>query len=105
MRLFAALFRRKHMPNGHIYRGKDRIVKPVLWEHKQLLKNDFEMEERNMFLLRHPYLSPEQSSGHTKALGRPEEKFIKLRTKVKEFKDNVTIESRLGHLRYSEAWD
>lgn len=57
MRLFAALCRRRHMPNGHIYRGKNRIVRPVLWEHKQQLRNEFEITEKNMFYLRNPYLT------------------------------------------------
>lgn len=58
MRLFCALFRRKHMPNGHIYRGKDRIVKPVTLADVTQLKNSWEIEEKNMFLLRHSYLTP-----------------------------------------------
>ncbi|KAF2898465.1 hypothetical protein ILUMI_07712 [Ignelater luminosus] len=106
MRLFQTLFRRKHMPNGHIYRGKDRIVKPVTKEDLAKLRLDFEIEERNMFYLRHPYLTREQSHGHTKVLGRQEANYIKLlREKNKDYYDNVTVESRLGHLRYKEAWD
>lgn len=46
------------MPHGHIYRGKDRIVKEVEWEHMQKLRNWFEIEEKNMFYLRHSYLTP-----------------------------------------------
>lgn len=56
MRIFAALFRRQNPP-GHIYRGKIRKVDPVHWEHKQMMRNEFAIEERNMFLLRHPYLT------------------------------------------------
>lgn len=57
MRLFYALLRRKHMPNGHIYRGKNRLYKEVTGEHVQELKNQFRIEEQNMFYLRHPYLT------------------------------------------------
>lgn len=60
MRLFHALFRRKYMPNGHIYRGKNRIYKEVTTEHIQDLKNQFRIEEQNMFFLRHPYLTQVQ---------------------------------------------
>ncbi|KAJ8934208.1 hypothetical protein NQ318_021633 [Aromia moschata] len=105
MRLFHALFRRKHMPNGHIYRGKNRIVKEPKFEDLQKLRDQLETEEQNMFYLRHCYLTPEQSQGHAKALGKREENFIKLITKPKPFYDNVTIESRLAHLRVKEAWD
>ncbi|CAG9853722.1 unnamed protein product [Phyllotreta striolata] len=58
-----------------------------------------------MFYLRHSYLTPEQSYGHAKALGKNEENFIKTKTKAKPFYDKVTLESRLGHLRINESWD
>lgn len=57
MRLFFALCRKK-MPHGHIFRGKDRLVKPVELAHISKLQHDLEIEERNMFLLRHAYLTP-----------------------------------------------
>lgn len=50
-------------------------------------------------------LLQEQSQGHAKALQKSEkrmENFIKTK---KPFKEHVTLESRLGHLRYSERWD
>ncbi|XP_019876776.1 uncharacterized protein LOC109604687 [Aethina tumida] len=104
MRIFQALFRKK-MPNGHIFRGKNRLYKQVTKADVQKLKNEFEIEEKNMFLLRHSYLTKEQSFGHAKALGKNEQNFINLITKNKEFKDNVTLESRLAHLRVREPWD
>ncbi|CAH2005378.1 unnamed protein product [Acanthoscelides obtectus] len=105
MRLFQALFRRKHLPNGNIYTGKHRIVREPTIKDLQNLRNHFEIEERNMFLLRHPYLTPEQSSGHARALGKIEANTIKTLTRPKPYKDHVTIESRLAHLRVNEAWD
>lgn len=59
MRLFPVLYRlrRKIMPNGHIFRGKDRLVKKVTPDAVQKLRNEFEIEEKNMFYLRHPYLT------------------------------------------------
>ncbi|CAH1118514.1 unnamed protein product [Phaedon cochleariae] len=105
MRIFQALFRRKHLPNGHIYRGKNRIVKEVTIDDLQKLKTLFEIEEQNMFYLRHAFLTPEQSSGHGRALGKNEANFIKTKTKQKPFYDNVTIESRLAHLRVNEGWE
>lgn len=47
----------------------------------------------------------EQSFGHAQALGKNEANFIKTKTKSKPFFENVTIESRLAHLRVNEAWD
>jgi len=105
MKLFLALFRRKNMPNGHIYRGKQRLVKPVTWKDEQALRNSFAIEEKNMFYLRHPFLTSEQSSGHARDLGKREQRSQWLKQLSKEFKENVTIESRLGHLRYQESWD
>lgn len=57
MRLFFALCRKK-MPPGHIYRGKVRLVKPVLLSDLNKMRNELEIEENNMFLLRHAYLTP-----------------------------------------------
>lgn len=56
MRLIGALLRRK-MPHGDIYRGKDRIVKPVTLRDITEMKNKFDIEEANMFYMRHPYLT------------------------------------------------
>nr|XP_022907835.1 ribosomal protein 63, mitochondrial [Onthophagus taurus] len=105
MRLFQALFRRRNLPNGNIYTGKHRLIQQVKPEHIQDLKNKLAIEEKNMFLLRHPYLTPEQSKGHSIALGKQVERMERLRAMKKDFKDHVTLEDRLGHLRYNEAWD
>lgn len=56
MRLFGALLRRK-MPRGNIYSGKDRLVKPVTLKDVTDMKNKFNIEEENMFYMRHPYLT------------------------------------------------
>lgn len=57
MRLFQVLCRYRNTPNGNIYIGKRRIVKPVTFTDMQKLKNQLEIEEQNMFYLRHPYLT------------------------------------------------
>ncbi|KAF5281866.1 hypothetical protein FQR65_LT14510 [Abscondita terminalis] len=93
------------MPNGHIHRGKDKLIKPVTKDDYWKLKTDFEIEEKNMFYLRHSFLTPEQSHGHAKALNLPQERLMKLVKRKRNFYDDVTLESRLGHLRYQEHWD
>lgn len=57
MKLTSILLRRNRLPNGHIFRGKDRLVKKVEPVHLRQLEQDFAVEEQNMFYLRHPYLS------------------------------------------------
>ena len=57
MRLFYALLRRKHMPNGHIYRGKDRLYREVTPLHLSQLRKGLAIEEHNMYLLTRPYLT------------------------------------------------
>lgn len=57
MRLAIALLRKK-MPNGHIYRGKYRIVPPTTGKHIAQKRIDYEIEEKNMLYLRHPFLTP-----------------------------------------------
>ncbi|XP_045503118.1 uncharacterized protein LOC123700052 [Colias croceus] len=106
MKLTAILLRRNLLPNGHIFRGKDRLVKRVEPKHLRQLQREFEIEEQNMLCLRHPYLSEAECSGHAKALGKPEarrDRLVNLTRSI--FKNDVTLYERLGHLRTKESWD
>lgn len=47
----------KRSVNGHIFRGKDRLVKQVTKQSMTTLIRDYEQQEENMLYLRHPYLS------------------------------------------------
>ncbi|XP_063220741.1 large ribosomal subunit protein mL63 isoform X2 [Bacillus rossius redtenbacheri] len=105
MRLTAFLLKRK-LPRGHIFRGKYRLVKQVDAKGRADLRHAYAIEEQNMFYLRHPYLSVEQSRGHAAALGKPQEwldRFRQIRTRP--WRESVTLEERLAHLRCKEAWD
>lgn len=57
MRLTLVLFRRNRLPNGNLFRGKDRLVKKVEPFHLRRLQEDFAVEEKNMLYLRYPYLT------------------------------------------------
>uniref|UniRef100_A0A6B2EFF0 Putative ribosomal protein 63 mitochondrial n=1 Tax=Phlebotomus kandelakii TaxID=1109342 RepID=A0A6B2EFF0_9DIPT len=106
MRLsLACLF--KKTVNGHIFRGKNRLVKPVSKRAMERLRTEYDLMEQNMLYLRHPYLSIEESSGHTKELGKTEAKMAKWRDYNLELKrkPNITIEERLACLKIKEAWD
>ncbi|XP_075983704.1 uncharacterized protein LOC142981581 [Anticarsia gemmatalis] len=106
MKLTLILFRRNRLPNGHLFRGKDRLVRKVELKDLRKLKEDFAIEEQNMFYLRFPYLTEAESSGHAKALGKPEMKKEELLNKSRRlFKQDVTLYERLGHLRVKESWD
>ncbi|OWR53755.1 hypothetical protein KGM_201778 [Danaus plexippus plexippus] len=106
MKLSSILFRRNLLPNGHIFRGKDRLVKRVEPKHLRQLEQDFTVEEQNMFYLRHPYLTEAESYGHSKALGKQEARINKLHDIRRQiFKEDVTIYERLKHLRVNESWD
>ncbi|EDW62722.1 large ribosomal subunit protein mL63 [Drosophila virilis] len=92
---------------GHIFRGKRRLVKPVSKRAMDTLTREYERQEHIMFLLRHPYLTLEQSSGHAKELQKRDKlvaKWTDEQTRSK-MKPHVTIEERLQHLRVKEAWD
>lgn len=71
------------------------------------MKYDFEREEQNMLILRHPYLTVEQSEGHMKALENTKEKFFKeiLEARHQKFQKEITFADRLSHLRVTEAWE
>lgn len=47
----------KRSVNGHIFRGKYRLVKPVSLKSMKSLIREYELQENNMLLLRNPYLS------------------------------------------------
>lgn len=90
------------------YRGKNGIRKKPTLRDIYRFKNDLEREEANMLILRHPYLTTEQSSGHMSHL--KQQKFDTLLTKFREdvnakFNRKVTIMDRLGHLKVAESWD
>ncbi|KOB66851.1 Uncharacterized protein OBRU01_20671 [Operophtera brumata] len=106
MKLSLVLFRRNRLPNGHLFRGKDRLVKKVEPVHLRRLQEEFAVEEKNMLYLRYPYLTEEESFGHSKALGKQEMKIQeRMDNNRKIFKQDVTLYERLGHLRITEGWD
>ncbi|XP_012253891.2 uncharacterized protein LOC105684821 [Athalia rosae] len=105
MRLTAILLRKK-LPNGHIFRGKNRLVKQVDEKSLKQLRWDYELEEQNMLFLRHPYLTVEQSYGHATAYGKPEKRMEGLKQlKIDKFSRTTTLKDRLMHLQTSETWD
>ncbi|EDV92070.1 ribosomal protein 63, mitochondrial [Drosophila grimshawi] len=106
MRLTLINLFKKTVP-GHIFRGKRRLVKPVSKQAMDTLTREYERQEHIMFLLRHPYLTLEQSSGHAKELQKRDKlvaKWTDEQTRSK-MKPHITIEERLQHLRVKEAWD
>ncbi|XP_049767605.1 ribosomal protein 63, mitochondrial [Schistocerca cancellata] len=105
MRLTLQLLRKK-LPRGHIWRGKYRLVWIPDDKAKKDLVGDYRREEQNMFYLRHPYLTLEQSSGHAKELKKHEQWLAeKIKEKPRRFPENVTLEKRLCHLRFQESWE
>ncbi|KAJ8713045.1 hypothetical protein PYW08_008349 [Mythimna loreyi] len=106
MKLSIVLFRRNRLPNGHLFRGKDRLVQKVEPKHLRQMREDFAVEEQNMLYLRHPYLTQAESFGHAKALGKQELKLEKMVNRQRRiFKQDVTLYERLQHLRVKESWD
>ncbi|XP_064097080.1 large ribosomal subunit protein mL63-like [Macrobrachium nipponense] len=97
---------RKTYP-GHMYRGKHR-KRPYATEEAIAARIKFlKMEEQNMFYLRHPYLTLEQSWGHSQELGK-QKAFIRemhLMKLNRNAKPSVTIEERYDMLRNNDVWD
>ncbi|KAH8386490.1 hypothetical protein KR093_000792 [Drosophila rubida] len=106
MHLTIVNFFKKTVP-GHIFRGKRRLVKPVSKRAMETLTREYERQEQIMLLLRHPYLTQEQSAGHAKELQK-REKLVAQWTDAQtlsKMKPHVTIEERLNQLKIKEAWD
>ncbi|CAH1401994.1 unnamed protein product [Nezara viridula] len=85
---------------------KDRIVKPVTKKAVELLKKDLALEEENMFYLRHPFLTREQSAGHARYLQKYETRLQKYRNQRNEkFAKHRTLKNELSHLKTKEQWE
>ncbi|ETN64402.1 hypothetical protein AND_003868 [Anopheles darlingi] len=104
MRLSVINFFKKSV-NGHIFRGKHRLVKRVTPRSTASLIREYEQTEANMKLLLYPYLSREQSSGHAKELGKKEQIVARWREEQLKMKPHVTIAERLAHLEVKNVWD
>ncbi|KYQ48862.1 Ribosomal protein 63, mitochondrial [Trachymyrmex zeteki] len=91
------------------FRGKYRRVKKPSLHDLLKMKQDFEREEQNMLILRHPYLTLEQSHGHMKDMyvnSRKQKFFEKVLAENRQkFQKEITIAERLCHMRVTEAWD
>ncbi|CAO1391505.1 unnamed protein product [Diamesa hyperborea] len=106
MQLTLINFFKRTVP-GHIFRGKKRLVKQVSRRSMDTMIREFELQEKNMLLLRNPYLSVEQSSGHAKALNKQENKlkFWNNNPIKPPLKDHVKIADRLAHLNVKSVWE
>ncbi|XP_050520143.1 ribosomal protein 63, mitochondrial [Daktulosphaira vitifoliae] len=104
MKLTAALW--KKLPKGHIFKGKHRLVKPVTGLDIAAKLRDFEREEQNMFYLRHPYLTKEESYCHSKEQGRFEKWIRKWKLiQADKFSQHKPMSDHLMHLRSSDGWE
>ncbi|CAK9823324.1 hypothetical protein ANTRET_LOCUS1693 [Anthophora retusa] len=107
MRITNLLFYKVHnIP--YRFRGKYGKVKKVTLKDIMQFKMDLDREEQNMLLLRHPYLTVEQSKGHMKEA--KETKVIHLMNTWRQaanekFNRRITIADRLSHLAQNEAWE
>ncbi|XP_053632874.1 large ribosomal subunit protein mL63 [Cherax quadricarinatus] len=104
MRLSVLLFRKK-MPNGNIWIGKHRMIPKVTELETGNASKRLQLEEQNMFYLRHPYLTLDQSWGHATALGKHKAFIRRMYLKQQKFQPNVTLEERYNILRNTDHWD
>ncbi|XP_058443085.1 large ribosomal subunit protein mL63 [Malaya genurostris] len=95
----------KKTVNGHIFRGKNRLVKRVTANAVQTLRQDYERTEHNMALLLNPYLTLEQSSGHAKELQKKAATISKWKEQQLKMKAHITVADRLQCLNVKNAWD
>ncbi|XP_020288515.1 ribosomal protein 63, mitochondrial [Pseudomyrmex gracilis] len=88
------------------FRGKYRIVKKPSMKDLLQMRQDFEREEKNMLILRHPYLTIEQEKSHMSHVNR-KSNFLELKynERNEKFEKQYTIAEQLRHLRITEGWD
>ncbi|XP_055904190.1 ribosomal protein 63, mitochondrial [Eupeodes corollae] len=106
MRLSIVNFFKNTVP-GHIFRGKRRLVKPVSKKAMETLTREYDRQEAIMLLLRNPYLTQEESSGHAKVFAKRETLVRKWQDAqaLSKMKPHITLEDRLNHLKVKEVWD
>ncbi|XP_008552799.1 uncharacterized protein LOC103574993 [Microplitis demolitor] len=107
MRLTAFLMHYKHKkPHGKLYRGKNRKVPEVRFEHLLRVRHDYEREEENMLILRHPYLTTAQSLNHMKEI-KPPIDMNEVRNKMRNalFQKHYSWVDQLAHLRVRDSWE
>jgi hypothetical protein len=106
MRLTAILCFKK-MPNGKIWAGKHRFTHKPTEDNLVRLRKRFQVEEQNMFYLRHPYLTWEETQGYAKELGKHEKWLANVKAlNMKPYRDHATLEDRLvAPLNVTNAWD
>ncbi|KAH0539228.1 uncharacterized protein LOC123258612 [Cotesia glomerata] len=102
---FLMLSKRK-APHGIKYRGKNRVVPKPKMEHLFMLRHRLERDEENMLILRHPYLTSEQSRNYMKDLKVPVPLSIVGNRKRNElFNKHFSWVDQLAHLRVRDAWE
>jgi len=106
MQLSLVCWFKKTVP-GHIFRGKYRLVKPVSKRAIETQVKEYQRQDKVMHLLRYPYLTTEESSGHTKELNKRQKMINRWNEEHLKgtMKPHVTLEERLNHLKVKEAWD
>ncbi|KAG4076315.1 hypothetical protein HA402_005758 [Bradysia odoriphaga] len=107
MQLSLVCFFKKTVP-GHIFRGKFRLVKKITKGAMAAQVREYERQDKIMYMLRYPYLTSEESSGHTKHLNKKEQKiaaFTDYKLKTAFRTPIITVEDRLNFLKVKENWD
>nr|XP_018908219.1 PREDICTED: ribosomal protein 63, mitochondrial [Bemisia tabaci] len=104
--LEAKKYKRHRLPHGHLYHGKHKIIVPPTALEVAQLGRELEIEERNMFYLRHSYLTKEESKAHRAALEYCKKSIKDLITyKKNKFSQPERLSEHLEHLRHGERWD
>jgi len=70
------------------------------------MSDDFDREQKNMLLLRYPYLTIQQEIGHM-THKKVEKNYMEMFRKAtrEKFSKEFTLADHLAHLRVTEAWD
>jgi len=95
------------MPNGNIWLGKHRLAHHIYPDNVQRMVKRLEIEDNNLLLLRHPYLSLDQERGHAKALGKNDNwvENKKLEAVASRMHRSVRLEDKFDNLLNSNSWD
>ncbi|OXA41661.1 ribosomal protein 63, mitochondrial [Folsomia candida] len=106
MRLTLTLLGRK-MPPGNIWLGKHRLGHHVYAQNIDRFVKSLKVEEQNLFLLRHPYLTLEQEKGHAQALQKHKTWMTNKRLEAASTKlvKSIRFEDKLKHLCVSDSWE
>ncbi|XP_048758020.2 ribosomal protein 63, mitochondrial-like [Ostrea edulis] len=100
-------FKKRPKWPGLMRAGKHRYLPVISPSQKARAVQALIREETNVKILQNPYLTKEEEYGYMKALGKPQEKFERMKEakKQKKWPEDISLKNYLEHLNVTKSWE